>query len=102
MADHERLREATDADIQSLADKLQRFSDTLTPVERAILTDLLERATAEDEVQGFGIAEQRYQMARNTAFNPHEGFGGAGLVRERRSPFLSAIFRDRDVPNMGY
>ncbi len=95
------LREATDADIRSLAEKLGRFSATLPPVERAILTDLLERATAEDEVQGFGIQQQEYQAARNAAFNPAMGFGGVSPEPQRRSFFLSR-FLDRETPYMGY
>ena len=95
------LREATDADIHSLADKIRRLAATLPPGERAILVDLLGRATVEDEVQGFSIEQQEYQAARNAAFNPAV-FGAADPAPRRRSPFLSRIFNDPDVAYKGY
>lgn len=53
----------SDADLESLAEKLDRFNQTLTPGEQAALAEVFERAMpqAEDDVQGFG------RMAAQTA-----------------------------------
>jgi hypothetical protein len=41
-------------DVESLGEKLEHFSQTLTPGEQAALTEILERATTEEgDVQGF-------------------------------------------------
>lgn len=84
---------ATDADIQSLAEKLQRFSAVLPSGERAVLLDLLGRATAADDIQGFDFAGERYQ-AMLAAFDPAQGFGAAGRSQGHRSPFLSDIINN--------
>lgn len=81
---------ATVADVQSLAKKLAQFSAELGSGERAALRDLLERATAASEVQGFGFAAQEYDSALEAAFDPAGPFGTA-LAERRRSPFASDI-----------
>lgn len=84
---------ATTADVQLLAEKLARFSADLKSGERAALRDLLERATAEDEVQGFGFAGQAYDAALTAAFNPVGAFRDA-LAERRRGYFSSDIIND--------
>ena len=54
MATQEQPR-MTEADVRSLADKLERFSAGLSPAERAILGMVLQRgAAATPEVDGYG------------------------------------------------
>ena len=84
---------ATVEDVRSLADKLARFSADLAPGERAALRDLLERATVEDDVQGFGFAEQAYDAALSAAFNPVGAFRTA-LAERRRGYFGSDIINN--------
>ena len=46
--------QVSENDVESLGEKLEYFSQTLTPGEQAALTEILERATAEEgDVQGF-------------------------------------------------
>jgi hypothetical protein len=84
---------ATVADIRSLAAKLTQFSADLTSGERAALRDLLERATAESDVQGFGFAAQDYDAALGAAFDPAGAFGPA-LAERRRSHFASDLINN--------
>ena len=84
---------ATVADIRSLAEKLARFSVELDSGERAALRDLLERATAEGDVQGFGFATQDYEATLSAAFDPAGAFGPA-LAERRRGYFASDIINN--------
>ncbi|MHB8595515.1 MAG: hypothetical protein ACYDER_01750 [Ktedonobacteraceae bacterium] len=46
--------QVSENDVESLGEKLDHFSQTLTPGEQAALTEILERATTEEgDVQGF-------------------------------------------------
>ena len=50
----------TENDVESLGEKLEQFSQTLTPGEQAALMEILERATPEEgDVQGFGVRSVR-------------------------------------------
>lgn len=93
MSSQSATTKATVADVNSLAGKLARFSDDLAPGERAALRDLLERATADDDVQGFGFADQAYNAALGTAFDPVGAFKNA-LAERRRSYFGSDIINN--------
>lgn len=84
---------ATVTDVHTLAEKLARFSADLKPGERAALRDLLERATTEDDVQGFGFAGQAYDAALTAAFNPVGAFRSA-LAERRRGYFSSDIINE--------
>ena len=68
MADQQ-TPEISDADIESLAVKLDRFNQTLTPGEQAALAEVFERAIpqAEDDVQGFGRMTAQTAQTAHTA-----------------------------------
>jgi len=47
-------------DVESLGEKLEQFSQTLTPGEQAALVEILERATPEEgDVQGFHLKQTK-------------------------------------------
>ncbi len=55
----------SEADVQSLGQKLAEFSQTLTPGEQAVLTDILQHAMPEgSDVQGFSYDPQAYSIYR--------------------------------------
>ncbi len=60
MADQQ-TPQISDADIESLAQKLEHFNQSLTPGEQAALAEVFERAMpeGEDDVQGFGRMQVR-------------------------------------------
>ena len=51
----------TENDVESLGEKLEHFSQALTPGEQAALAEVFEHATpqGEDDVQGFGHMQAR-------------------------------------------
>lgn len=55
----------SEADVQSLGQKLAEFSRTLTSGEQAVLTGILQRAMPEgSDVQGFNYDPQAYPIDR--------------------------------------
>jgi hypothetical protein len=46
----------TEADINSVAQKLQDFAEGLTESEQAVLAWLIQRAASGDEVSGYGVS----------------------------------------------
>jgi hypothetical protein len=55
MADQQ-TPEISEADVESLAGKLEQFNQTLTPGEQAALAEVIRHAMPEDEdVQGFSV-----------------------------------------------
>jgi len=68
MADQQ-TPQISDADIESLAQKLEHFNQSLTPGEQAALAEVFERAMpeGEDDVQGFGRMQARTADTARTA-----------------------------------
>jgi len=55
MADQQ-TPEIAEADVDSLAEKLEQFNQTLTPGEQAALAEVIQHALPQDEdVQGFTV-----------------------------------------------
>ena len=55
MADQQ-TPEISEADVDSLAGKLEQFNQTLTPGEQAALAEVIRHALPQDEdVEGFGV-----------------------------------------------
>jgi hypothetical protein len=59
MADQQ-TPEISEADVDSLAGKLEQFNQTLTPGEQAALAEVIRHAMPQDEdVEGFGLRSVR-------------------------------------------
>ena len=64
MADQQ-AHQFSEADVQSLGNKLAEFSQALTPGEQAVLTGILQQAMPEgSDVQGFSFDPQAYPIDR--------------------------------------
>lgn len=64
MADQQ-AQQFSEADVQSLGNKLAEFSQALTPGEQAVLTGILQQAMPEgSDVQGFSFDPQAYPIDR--------------------------------------
>jgi hypothetical protein len=64
MADQQ-AHQFSEADVQSLGNKLAEFSQALTPGEQAVLTGILQQAMPEgSDVEGFSFDPQAYPIDR--------------------------------------
>jgi len=58
----------TQADVQSLADKLAQFTQSLTPGEQAALAAVIMRGAPQSEdVQGYGLGQNPFLQEHKTA-----------------------------------
>jgi len=62
----------TEADINSVAQKLQDFAEGLSDGEQAVLAWLIQRAASGDEVAGYGVAPLRSHEIKGAVL---EGLG---------------------------
>lgn len=66
MADQQ-TPEFSETDVQSLSQKLEQFSQTLTSGEQAALREVIERAMPEeDDVQGYAVKSRRAHYSVDT------------------------------------
>jgi hypothetical protein len=73
MADGQPLA-VSGSDIESVAQKLKQFHDTLSPNEQIVLDWLMSRAAQAGEVEGYALAYDKYDQV--THFGDILGLGG--------------------------
>jgi hypothetical protein len=71
MADQQ-TPEISEADVESLAGKLDQFNQTLTPGEQAALSEVIQHAMPQDEdVQGFAAKSAKSAKAAKGVYSPY-------------------------------